>query len=173
MQKIKSIQIVNQHNNGKLFEVGKSGVFEILDKSQEYEDHIHSLYYVTNKAGEMISMIENCPVMIDYDVPENQKPVQKELFDESKQEFNFKKELIKLGIDEQLISDWLKVRAKKKTANTETSFKEIKKQIELSGLPANACIQFAVINNWAGLKAEWIKNKNQNGTTEKQSVTDW
>lgn len=72
--------------------------------------------------------------------------------------FNFKKSLLELGIDNQIVSDWLKVRSKKKAANTETAFNAIKSEIEKSGKTANECIKEAVIKNWCGFKAEWIKN---------------
>jgi hypothetical protein len=78
--------------------------------------------------------------------------------------FSFKKSLIDLGVDEKTISDWLKVRSKKKASNTETAFNNIKSQIEISGLSANECIKKAAENSWAGFKAEWINepNKKQN-----------
>lgn len=72
--------------------------------------------------------------------------------------FNFKKSLIGLGVDENVVSDWLKVRQKKKGANTETAFLEIKKQIELSGATANDCIKQAVIKNWCGFESDWYNN---------------
>lgn len=69
--------------------------------------------------------------------------------------FNFKKELIKLGVEEKIASDWLKVRAKKKASNTETAFSRIKSEIELCKLSPNDCIKLAVENSWQGFKAEW------------------
>lgn len=72
--------------------------------------------------------------------------------------FNFKNSLLKLGIDKQIVSDWLKVRKTKKASNTETAFNHIKKQIELSGISANECIKIAVERSWQGFKAEWVKD---------------
>jgi hypothetical protein len=80
--------------------------------------------------------------------------------DNKKETFNFKNELLNLGIEKQIVSDWLKVRAKKKASNTETSFNRIKKQIELSGLTANECIKKAVEKDWKGFEASWLKNLN-------------
>lgn len=74
------------------------------------------------------------------------------------EKFNFKKSLIDLGVEEKIVSDWLKVRAKKKASNTETAFNAIKNQIELCELPANECIKIAVERSWQGFKAEWVKN---------------
>jgi hypothetical protein len=156
MQKIKSIQIQNNFNNGKLYEVGKNGVFEILDKSVEYTDSINFIYFIKNKDEKLISCIENCPVLIEYDVPENQKPKQLSLMpDEKPEKFNFKKSLIELGVEESIASDWLKVRSKKKASNTKTSFNSIAAHIKLKGKTANECIKKAVEKDWKGFNATW------------------
>lgn len=72
--------------------------------------------------------------------------------------FDFKKSLLEIGVTPQVAEDWLKVRKAKKAANTETAFKRIKKEIELSGLPADECITIAVERSWQGFKAEWVEN---------------
>lgn len=79
-----------------------------------------------------------------------------------KQKFDFKTELINLGVDKKIAEDWLFVRKQKKAANTETAFNAIKKQIEISGLTANDCIKIAVEKSWSGFNAEWVNNQNQN-----------
>jgi len=77
---------------------------------------------------------------------------------EKKDVFSFRKSLIDLGIEKQIVSDWLKVRSKKKAANTETAFKGIKTQIEKSGLSANECIKKSVENSWSGFNSDWLHN---------------
>lgn len=72
--------------------------------------------------------------------------------------FDFKKSLLEIGVSPQVAEDWLKVRKAKKAANTETAFKRIQKEIELSGLSADECITIAVERSWQGFKAEWICN---------------
>lgn len=72
--------------------------------------------------------------------------------------FDFKKSLLEIGVTPQVAEDWLKVRKAKKAANTETAFKRIKKEIEVSGLPADECIAIAVERSWQGFKAEWVDN---------------
>jgi hypothetical protein len=72
--------------------------------------------------------------------------------------FDFKKELLNLGINKQVVSDWLDVRKAKKARNTETAFKGLLKQIELSGLTANECITIAVEKSWQGFDAKWLQN---------------
>ncbi|WP_297093978.1 helix-turn-helix domain-containing protein [uncultured Draconibacterium sp.] len=71
-------------------------------------------------------------------------------------QFNFKKSLIDLGVEERVAIDWLKVRSEKKASNTETAFTAIKNQIEISGLSANDCIKKAAEESWKGFKASWL-----------------
>lgn len=78
-----------------------------------------------------------------------------------KNTFNFKNALIEIGVTEQIASDWMAVRKTKKATNTQTAFIAIKKQIEISGRSANACIEHAVTNNWSGFKAEWMQPAQQ------------
>ena len=72
--------------------------------------------------------------------------------------FDFKKSLLEIGVSPQVAEDWLKVRKAKKAANTETAFKRIQEEIELSGLSADECITIAVERSWQGFKAEWVSN---------------
>lgn len=90
---------------------------------------------------------------------------------EKKAEFNFKKALIELGVEDQIASDWIKVRTKLKASNTKTAFDEIKKQILLTTFKPNDCIKLAVKKNWRGFEAEWYFNatkKVENESTEKK-----
>lgn len=72
--------------------------------------------------------------------------------------FDFKKSLLEIGVSPQVAEDWLKVRKAKKAANTETAFKRIQHEIQLSGLSADECITIAVERSWQGFKAEWVAN---------------
>jgi hypothetical protein len=76
--------------------------------------------------------------------------------------FNFKKSLLDLGINEQIVSDWLKVRSKKNAANTKTAFDGILREINKTRLSANECIKIAVERNWQGFKSEWVSSGNNN-----------
>ena len=85
--------------------------------------------------------------------------------------FNFKKELISLGVEEQVVSDWLSVRSKKKAANTETAFNRIKSEINKSGHAANDCIKVAVEKSWSGFESEWMKPKGNFPITDPRHQT--
>lgn len=84
--------------------------------------------------------------------------------------FNFKKSLLNLGIETQIVSDWLKVRRSKKATNSQTALNSIIKEIKTSGKSANECITLAVENSWAGFKAEWL-NKQTNEKTRTNNRT--
>lgn len=73
--------------------------------------------------------------------------------------FDFKSALISIGVSPQVAEDWMAVRKAKQAANTETAFKSIAKEIELSGRSADECITLAVENSWRGFKAEWLFNQ--------------
>jgi uncharacterized protein YdaU (DUF1376 family) len=70
--------------------------------------------------------------------------------------FDFLDSLIQLGVDKQVATDWIKVRAKHKASNTQTAFKNIAAEIEKSGRDANWCITKAVEKSWRGFEAGWI-----------------
>jgi hypothetical protein len=83
-----------------------------------------------------------------------------------KENFDFKKSLIEIGVEKNIIEDWLKVRKNKKASNTETAFNRIKNEIELSGLLANECIKIAAERSWQGFNHKWLNNE-KNWTNSK------
>ena len=73
--------------------------------------------------------------------------------------FNFKNELLLLGANEDVLSDWLKVRAKKKASNTKSALKALLGEISKSGLMVNDAIEYAAGKSWSGFKAQWYLNE--------------
>ena len=72
--------------------------------------------------------------------------------------FDFRGELIALGVNPQTADDWMAVRKAKKAANTQTAFNILKAQIEKAGAPAEECIALAVEKSWQGFRADWFQN---------------
>ncbi|WP_063564862.1 hypothetical protein [Paenibacillus sp. O199] len=68
MQIIHRLTVVS--NPTRVFEVGTEidgrEVIEIKQVGSEYEDHVHSEYYVLDENGQLITSIENAPVIIDW-----------------------------------------------------------------------------------------------------------
>lgn len=73
--------------------------------------------------------------------------------------FSFYYELLKLGAEKQLISDWLAVRKKKKLTNTQTALKGFLKQVEKSGNSLNDVLTKCIEKSWGGFEAEWFKKE--------------
>ena len=100
-------------------------------------------------------------------------PQEEEVEEEEKEEekekkqkasvFNFRKELLNLGGNEQLVSDWLMVRNKKKSANTKTALNGFLKQVKLTGKDLNFVLEKCVVSNWSGFKSEWLEQTNSFG----------
>jgi hypothetical protein len=76
--------------------------------------------------------------------------------------FNFRKELIEKGANDDLVSEWLRVRKDKKATNTKTALNSFISQVEKSGLDINKVLEQCVINSWKGFKSEWIKKEIKN-----------
>jgi len=90
----------------------------------------------------------------------NDKKVNKDIV-ASAPKFNFKKELLALGVDPQVLDDWLTVRKKKRASNTKTAFNLLMTEIKKSGLMVNDAIEYAASKSWSGFKAEWWFNENK------------
>lgn len=78
--------------------------------------------------------------------------------------FDFRREVIGLGVPAALVDDWLKVRHGKRLTNTRTAFDAIAREIAKSGRPAEECVRFVVERSWGGFKAEWLVNDNPGST---------
>ena len=88
-------------------------------------------------------------------------------------EFDFSKSLISLGVDKKLVSEWLKVRQKKKAVNSETAFNTIKNEIEKSGATPDEVIRMCVVKSWAGFQAEWyVKPKETEKPIEQMTIEE-
>tara|TARA_R110002012_G_scaffold279134_1_gene467067 strand:+ start:2290 stop:2763 length:474 start_codon:yes stop_codon:yes gene_type:complete len=96
------------------------------------------------------------------------KPVKTALV-EPKPKFNFKSELLALGVNEDVLSDWLKVRSKKKASNTKTALKGLITEITKSGLMVNDAIEYAASKSWSGFKAQWYFNEQPNNQAQQFS----
>ena len=81
--------------------------------------------------------------------------------DKLEPKFNFKNELLSLGVDQQVLDDWLIVRKNKKASNTKTAFTKIVNQAEKAKLSVNDAIAYASGKDWKGFEAQWYFNDQQ------------
>lgn len=79
------------------------------------------------------------------------------------------KDLISLGVAEQIAKDWLEVRKMKRAPLTQTALDAIIKEAAKARLTLNDAIKSCVENSWQGFKADWYLNvnKSSNGNRPK------
>ena len=85
--------------------------------------------------------------------------------------FNFRKELLSLGGEEQLVSDWMLVRKKLKATNTQTSLNRFLKQVELSGKDLNFALGYVAGNGYKGFEAKWLNKTDSFGVKKRINTT--
>jgi hypothetical protein len=154
-EKIKAI--VTQYN---LFEYDEEGFFfsrSLIERMQSWID-LKEKRSLAGKKGNEARWGSNL-IANESQTDSNAIAIRKEKKrKEEENKFSFKQALLDLGVEQQLVDDWLLVRKGKKATNTETAFNSIKKQIELSNADANDCIRVSVERSWSGFKAEWYNN---------------
>lgn len=89
------------------------------------------------------------PQSIEEETILNKKKVNIDVFESS---------LIDLGIEKNLVDEFIKVRKTKKCVNTLTAFQKLKKEIELSGRAPNEIVKMCVEKSWGGFEAQWLNN---------------
>lgn len=72
--------------------------------------------------------------------------------------FCFKTSLLDAGGNPELVSDWLRVRAKLKATNTKTAFSLFMGQVAKSGYTVNQALEVCCARSWKGFDAEWVKD---------------
>lgn len=79
--------------------------------------------------------------------------------------FNFKKEFLKIGLQEKFINEWLKIRKAKKLVNTETAFKKFLTEFQKTDMEINSLFENYIIpKSWGGFESDWLnKDKKLNG----------
>lgn len=63
--------------------------------------------------------------------------------------------LKKVGIDEQLGDDFLKIRKAKKAPITKTALEGIEREAKAAGISVVDAVRICVERNWQGFKADW------------------
>lgn len=72
--------------------------------------------------------------------------------------FDFRSELIRIGVTAETADAWMEIRRKKRASNSKIAFKEICTELgKVDGLTPDDCIRKAVARNWCGFEAAWIQ----------------
>tara|TARA_R110002050_G_scaffold280033_1_gene426855 strand:+ start:332 stop:1054 length:723 start_codon:yes stop_codon:yes gene_type:complete len=72
--------------------------------------------------------------------------------------FNFRKELLDFGFDENLINDWLDIRKKKKGSNSKSAFNIFVNRVKKSKYKPNQILETMVYKSWTSFEEDWIDN---------------
>lgn len=137
---------------------------DLLIKEESVRNNVRTIYYKVNEGsvkttqGVCKNYTGGVQILHTDNIEDNDSSYKKNLNNKGVR-FDFKSALISIGVSPQVAEDWMAVRKAKQAANTETAFKSIAKEIELSGRSADECITLAVENSWRGFKAEWLFNQ--------------
>lgn len=72
--------------------------------------------------------------------------------------FCFKTELLNLGADPTLVSDWLAVRKTKRASNTKTALDAFVREVNHAGFTIDQSLRICCEKSWQGFKADWVKD---------------
>ena len=144
--------------NNKRFENGKKGGRK---KSEENQEETKTEPKTNQEKNETEP---NNNVNVNVNENNNDILLKKETKEEKEikdtpSAFSFYHELLKLGAEKQLVSDWLAVRKKKKLTNTETALKGFLKQVDKSGNSLNDVLTKCIEKSWGGFEADWYKKE--------------
>ena len=90
--------------------------------------------------------------------------------------FSFYKALISNGAESKLANEWLEVRKKKKSTNSETAFEGFLREMNKGGLDINSALRICIEKSWSGLNANWLKDETvksvipENETSEEKDL---
>ena len=87
-------------------------------------------------------------------------------------QFDFKSAVIGMGVDEETVIEWLRVRAKKRATNSKIALDGTMAQIYKAGLTPQQGITIAVERSWSAFNASWIDKKSEGGGNVSAAV-DW
>jgi len=119
----------------------------------------------TNRADSLLLIPDSLSLNPD-------SPPEKKVVVAKAPKFDFKNELLLLGVDKQVLEDWLTVRKNRKASNTKTAFNGLIREVEKSGLTIGEAIEVSAQNSWIGFKAQWYANLKPNQLNSKHNITN-
>lgn len=96
----------------------------------------------------------------------NQQPILKE------KKFSFENELISLGGEKDLVSDYVKHRKDKKASMLKTGFSGFKRELDKSGLDVNTIMKICIDKSWRGFESEWLASVNISNYESKPMINE-
>lgn len=77
------------------------------------------------------------------------------------------KALLDMGVDGQVLADYMQLRRAKRLPLTETAIRGIEREAQKAGVTINAALQICCECGWAGFRADWYNNR-QSKSSERE-----
>jgi hypothetical protein len=89
--------------------------------------------------------------------------------------FNFRNSFLELGVDSDILNDWLEVRKKKKSVNSKTAFNGFIREVEKTGRSVNEIVKLCAEKSWVSFNSTWDLGKelNNNPKERVRVKCDW
>lgn len=91
--------------------------------------------------------------------------------------FDFKKSLLNLGFDSELVDEFMLIRKAKKAINTKIALDRFVNQVQLAPEDKNDVLKFVVHKQWKGFEYHWLLKEQiefnkiiQNGTGQREQL---
>lgn len=143
-----------------------------IDKSKSLDNKPFTGYINTEKITPMLDPIQGGMLGGGVQLKVQSTSTSKSIIEsKSKKEseinvFDFKKSLLDLGVNENLVKDWMIVRKNKKASNTQTALNSFLNQVKQSRLTIEKVIEICIYKSWVGFEANWLKDKTTNHIAE-------
>lgn len=105
---------------------------------------------------------------------EEQVKVKEEEKEKEKKEiiFSFRKSLCALGLEKNLVDDFIKNRKTKRLANTETAFNNLVIEFKKTDMEINKLMTTVVSNGWGSFKKSWLEKEKSSVKKEKRDAME-
>lgn len=143
-----------------------------MDKQKQHYDEAHERRVNAGRLGGLkkASNANQCQAMPSISsnakqCQQKEKEKEEEEYKESntssitkEKAFDFKRALIKNGVEKELADEWMLIRKNKKAVNSEFSLNIIIREADKAGISIADAVRMSCENQWSGFKAEWYEN---------------
>ncbi|MCA8266457.1 helix-turn-helix domain-containing protein [Burkholderia vietnamiensis] len=89
---------------------------------------------------------------------------------QSAERFDAHAQLVSMGVDAQVATDWLKTRKARKLAPTMTAFEGVALEADKAGITMADAVKYACVRGWGSFKADWLTNDRASGAQAARST---
>lgn len=127
----------------------------------QYNDVLNEI--IKNKGQSSARLNEKEPNLTEV-IPKEEKSILKDSKEkeiEKQKKFSYKKSLLELTSNEDLIDDYIMLRKDRKASLSKTAFNSLKDECEENNFPIDKALTIAIERNWIGFKVKWVEKINQ------------